>query len=94
LKNYKNYSEIKKNRSRSISSCNKFVSFHTHKPHTSAYGNKKCSLSRYYRNALGAFIVFDITNPYSFHNTTKWLDELSDNIDGNYITTLVYIFNY
>ncbi|MBK5112657.1 MAG: GTP-binding protein [Candidatus Heimdallarchaeota archaeon] len=30
----------------------------------------------FYRNAIGAFLVFDVTNPSSFKNLPKWLEEL------------------
>jgi len=46
-------------------------------------------LFSYYRNTLGAFIVFDITNYFSFQNVTKWLDELKQHVSGNLIITLI-----
>ena len=30
----------------------------------------------YYRGALGALIVFDITREYSFHNLVMWIEEV------------------
>ena len=35
--------------------------------------------SAYYRNAVGAMLVYDITNYVSFENIEKWLCELSSN---------------
>ncbi|XP_040570941.1 uncharacterized protein [Lepeophtheirus salmonis] len=35
-------------------------------------------LATCYRNASGAIIVFDITNPTSFLNLSQWLDEISE----------------
>lgn len=43
----------------------------------------------YYRNTLGAFIVFDITNHESFKNVQKWLNELKDFVNGDCVITLV-----
>jgi Ras-related protein Rab-11A len=37
--------------------------------------------SRYYRGALGAIIVYDITQPNSFRNVEKWLQELVEYAD-------------
>ncbi len=35
--------------------------------------------SRHYRNALGALIVYDITNKKSFDHIERWIEELKDN---------------
>ena len=35
--------------------------------------------SRHYRNALGALIVYDITNRKSFDHLERWIEELKDN---------------
>lgn len=39
------------------------------------------SLSRYYRGAVGALVVYDITKPLSFENLDKWLQELREHAD-------------
>ncbi|MEQ2163955.1 Ras- protein Rab-35 [Goodea atripinnis] len=41
-------------------------------------------VNRYYRNTHGVIIVYDVTNPESFVNVKRWLNEISDNCDmGN-----------
>ncbi|XP_077940333.1 uncharacterized protein LOC120827690 isoform X3 [Gasterosteus aculeatus] len=39
-------------------------------------------LSRYYRNTHGVIIVYDVTNPESFVNVKRWLNEISQNCDN------------
>ena len=34
---------------------------------------------RYYRNAAGILIVYDVTNPDSFVNTKRWIEEVKNN---------------
>jgi small GTP-binding protein len=36
--------------------------------------------SMYYRGAQGAILVYDVTNPISFKNLSKWMSELEDNL--------------
>lgn len=43
----------------------------------------------YYRNTLGAFIVYDITKRNSFENVSKWLQELKENVQNDLVITLV-----
>ena len=43
----------------------------------------------YYRNAAGALMVYDTTNPISFENIQKWLQELRDHADPKISITLV-----
>lgn len=38
--------------------------------------------SRYYRNTHGVIIVYDVTNPESFVNVKRWLNEISQNCDS------------
>lgn len=40
------------------------------------------SPSRYYRNTHGVIIVYDVTNPESFVNVKRWLNEISQNCDN------------
>lgn len=37
---------------------------------------------RYYRNTHGVIIVYDVTNPESFVNVKRWLNEISQNCDS------------
>lgn len=37
--------------------------------------------TNHYRNAVGALLVYDITNDESFHNLPYWLDQLKSNLD-------------
>lgn len=43
----------------------------------------------YYRQAIGAFIVFDVTDRSTFTNISHWLDELNANCDSNKIIKLL-----
>ena len=45
--------------------------------------------SAYYRGAVGAFLVYDITKKQSFNNVTRWLHELRDHADSNIVIMLV-----
>ncbi|XP_076903669.1 ras-related protein Rab11C-like [Bidens hawaiensis] len=44
--------------------------------------------SAYYRGAVGAFLVYDITKKQSFENVTRWLRELRDHADANIVLML------
>jgi small GTP-binding protein len=43
----------------------------------------------YYRGALGALLVYDITRKDTFYNVTKWLRELREHADMNISIILV-----
>ena len=43
----------------------------------------------YYRGAVGALIVYDITKGSSFRNLEKWLSELRDNADADIVIMMV-----
>jgi small GTP-binding protein len=43
----------------------------------------------YYRGAVGALLVYDITKYCSFKNLDRWLSELKDHADPSMIITLV-----
>lgn len=47
------------------------------------------SIHRYYRNTMGAFIVYDITNTQSFLNVKRWLTELKQNVNSPITVNLV-----
>ncbi|CAH8296741.1 unnamed protein product [Eruca vesicaria subsp. sativa] len=41
--------------------------------------------SAYYRGAVGAFLVYDITKRQTFDNVLRWLRELRDHADSNIV---------
>lgn len=43
----------------------------------------------YYRNAVGALLVYDITKPQSFLNIDKWIGELREHAEYNMVVLLV-----
>ncbi|TNV76376.1 hypothetical protein FGO68_gene2425 [Halteria grandinella] len=43
----------------------------------------------YYRNAIGALLVYDITNRNSFESIPKWMKELKEHADPNIVMILV-----
>ncbi|KAK7412000.1 hypothetical protein VNO78_03445 [Psophocarpus tetragonolobus] len=45
--------------------------------------------SAYYRGALGALLVYDLTKPISFENVRRWLKELRDHADANIAIMLI-----
>lgn len=45
--------------------------------------------SAYYRGAVGAMLVYDITKRQSFDNVARWLEELRGHADKNIIIMLV-----
>nr|XP_043624773.1 ras-related protein RABA1f-like [Erigeron canadensis] len=45
--------------------------------------------SAYYRGAVGALIVYDITRNVTFENIERWLKELRDHTDQNIVIMLV-----
>lgn len=46
-------------------------------------------LRRYYRGAVGALLVYDITKHVTFENVERWLKELRDHADANTVIMLV-----
>uniref|UniRef100_A0A7N0UCS4 Uncharacterized protein n=1 Tax=Kalanchoe fedtschenkoi TaxID=63787 RepID=A0A7N0UCS4_KALFE len=49
----------------------------------------KAITSAYYRGAVGALVVYDITRQQTFDNVGKWLNELHSHSDMNVVTILV-----
>ncbi|KAL0218585.1 hypothetical protein P9112_004238 [Eukaryota sp. TZLM1-RC] len=49
----------------------------------------KAITSAYYRGAVGALLVYDITKRNSFENVTQWLDELRSHADPGITVMLV-----
>ncbi|PWA70740.1 small GTPase superfamily, Ran GTPase, P-loop containing nucleoside triphosphate hydrolase [Artemisia annua] len=45
--------------------------------------------SAYYRGAVGALLVYDITKKQSFESVSRWLRELRDHADSNIVLMLV-----
>lgn len=45
--------------------------------------------SAYYRGAVGALVVYDITRHVTFENIERWLKELRDHTDSNIVIMLV-----
>lgn len=45
--------------------------------------------SAYYRGAVGALLVYDITKQISYENTERWLKELRDHADPTIVIMLV-----
>eukprot|EP00250_Pteridium_aquilinum_P006161 c16133_g1_i1 orf=676-1326(-) len=45
--------------------------------------------SAYYRGAVGALLVYDITRHVTFENVERWLKELRDHTDSNIVVMLV-----
>ncbi|URE44421.1 ras-related protein [Musa troglodytarum] len=45
--------------------------------------------SAYYRGALGAILVYDVTKPTTFENVSRWLRELRDHADSNIVVMLI-----
>lgn len=45
--------------------------------------------SAYYRGAVGALLVYDISQPKTFESVERWLKELRDHADANIVIMLV-----
>lgn len=45
--------------------------------------------SAYYRGAVGALVVYDISRRQTFDNISRWLDELHSHSDMNVVTVIV-----
>ncbi|KAJ1695053.1 hypothetical protein LUZ63_011751 [Rhynchospora breviuscula] len=45
--------------------------------------------SAYYRGAVGAMLVYDISKPQTFEHTVRWLEELRGHADKNIVIILV-----
>ena len=46
-------------------------------------------LNRYYRGAVGALLVYDISKHCTYENVERWLKELRDHADSNIVISLV-----
>ncbi|MED6173526.1 Ras- protein Rab11D [Stylosanthes scabra] len=45
--------------------------------------------SAYYRGAVGALLVYDVTRHSTFENASRWLKELRDHTDPNIVVMLI-----
>lgn len=45
--------------------------------------------SAYYRGAVGALLLYDVTSTQSYKNISRWLQELQDHADSNIVLMLV-----
>lgn len=45
--------------------------------------------SAYYRGAVGALLVYDVTRHVTFENVERWLKELRDHTDPNIVVMLI-----
>ncbi|CAG7907827.1 unnamed protein product [Brassica rapa] len=46
--------------------------------------------SAYYRGAVGALLVYDVTRHVTFENVERWLNELRGHTDANTVIMLIY----
>jgi Ras-related protein Rab-11A len=46
-------------------------------------------VGRYYRGAVGALLVYDISKHVTYENVVRWLKELRDHADSNIVIMLV-----
>ena len=46
----------------------------------------------FYKNSLGALVIFDLTDRTSFTNLARWMDELKDNVDEVAVFMMVFRF--
>ena len=51
--------------------------------------DSSCILNSYYRGAVGALLVYDISKHATYENVERWLKELRDHADSNIVISLV-----
>ncbi|CAM0142247.1 hypothetical protein VKS41_002271 [Umbelopsis sp. WA50703] len=56
---------------------------------TSGQERYRAITGAYYRGAVGALLVYDITRPPSFENVSHWLKELREHADENIVIMLL-----
>merc|ERR1711862_875817 len=56
---------------------------------TAGQGRYRAITSAYYRGAVGALLVYDISKRVTFENLERWLQELRDHADPNIVIMLV-----
>ncbi|KAJ0262050.1 Ras-related protein RABA1h [Hirschfeldia incana] len=52
-------------------------------------GQERAITSAYYRGAVGALLVYDVTRHVTFENVERWLKELRNHTDANIVIMLV-----
>ena len=57
--------------------------------HTAGQERYRAITSAYYRGAVGALLVYDISKHQTYTNVTRWLKELRDHADSNIVIMLV-----
>ena len=64
---------------------------HPTPPHHTTAGQERyrAITSAYYRGAVGALLVYDISKHSTFENVERWLKELRDHADANIVIMLV-----
>nr|CAI39364.1 rab_A39 [Paramecium tetraurelia] len=55
---------------------------------TAGQENFRSIIRSYYRSAIGALLVYDITNKNSFHNLQRWMEEIKNNGNANMVIVL------
>ncbi len=60
-----------------------------HRSPTAGQERYRAITSAYYRGAVGALLVYDITKPQSFVNSERWLKELREHADDDIVIMLV-----
>jgi Ras-related protein Rab-11A len=53
------------------------------------YAFAALSPHRYYRGAVGALLVYDISKHSTYESVSRWLKELRDHADSNIVIMLV-----
>ena len=56
---------------------------------TPPYSPPHLPTDRFYRGAVGALLVYDITKHLTYKNVDRWLKELTDHTDSNIVIMLV-----
>ena len=50
--------------------------------------------SAYYRGAVGALLVYDITRNATFDHLERWLNELLDHADKNIVVMVIFLYSF
>lgn len=61
----------------------------TERSHLRKYTSLINVTCRYYRGAVGALLVYDISKHITYENVVRWLKELRDHADSNIVIMLV-----
>lgn len=69
--------------------CNMFLNTHVLLIHIVSICRYRAITSAYYRGAVGALLVYDVTRHATFENVDRWLKELRNHTDSNIVVMLV-----